>query len=48
MSYIVVAMPNNQYKVYKAEDHPRAIAGGFLTKEAAIAYAVAAGRTAAE
>lgn len=45
MSYIIVAKPDNQFKVYRADDHPNAIAGGFLTKEDAIAYAKETGRT---
>lgn len=45
MSYIVVKRPDNKFKVYRAEDHPQAIAGGFRTREDAINYGIASGRT---
>ena len=48
MSYIVLPKPNKQFKVYRADDHPQAIAGGFLTRREAVEWAIASGRTEAE
>lgn len=48
MSYLVIKKPENKFIVRKGEDHPSAIAGGFLTREDAIAFGEATGRELAD
>ena len=48
MGYLVIKQADNKFIVRKGEDHPRAIAGGFLTKEEAIAYGEDTGRILAD
>lgn len=44
MGYLVIKKPGNKFIVRKGEDHPNAMAGGFRTREEAVAYGEAAGR----
>lgn len=44
MGHLVIKKPENKFVVRKGDDHPQAMAGGFLTREEAAAFGEAAGR----